>query len=191
MAVTAQSVKIHAKLIAPHRGKPPCQLHRYAFAGEWNPTMPRSDGSPVENFAADQYTTDDGATAYDRMLHKVEKLSESVTNAVSSPWGTLTALIFLVVGSILFVSGPSRLSTFAEQMMTMLSLALLFLLQRSQTKATLSLQIKLNELLRSVQESDNHLINVERLSEEELKQLHDRYQELHDERRQALKAESI
>jgi len=58
--------------------------------------------------------------------------------------------------------------------MTAVSLAFLFLIQRSQTKSTLSLQVKPNELLRSLNEPDNHLINIERLSEDELKELRDR-----------------
>jgi low affinity Fe/Cu permease len=36
----------------------------------------------------------------------------------------------------------------------------------------LSLHMKLNELLRALHEPDNHLINIERLSEEELRELH-------------------
>ncbi len=63
--------------------------------------------------------------------------------------------------------------------MTVLSLTLLFLLQRSQTKATLSLQVKLNEILKAMQQTDNKMINVERLSEEDLKNLHDGYERHH------------
>jgi hypothetical protein len=38
--------------------------------------------------------------------------------------------------------------------------------------------MKLNELLRALHEPDNHLINIERLSEEELRELHARYEKL-------------
>jgi low affinity Fe/Cu permease len=148
--------------------------------------MPVSEESPVEIYSADQSVPSGGASAVSRLLRSFEKFSENITDAVSSHWGTLTAVIFLIGGNVIFLSGHESLSARTEQIMTLLSLALLFLLQRSQTKATLSLQVKLNELLRSVQESDNHLINVERLSEEELKELHDRYQQLHDERRRTL-----
>jgi low affinity Fe/Cu permease len=122
-------------------------------------------------------------SAAERFLNSFETLSERVTAFVSSHWGTLTACGFLIVGSAVFLTDRgATVSATLENFLTLMSLALLFLLQRSQTKATLSLQVKLNELLRAMQESDNHLINIERLSEDELRHLHDRYQTLHDER---------
>jgi len=144
------------------------------------PTQPTA--SPVEDAVAGRPNGDTG------LLRKFEELSENVTGLVSGHWGTLTACLFLLVGTIVFMSDRSTFANFAEQLMTMFSLALLFLLQRSQTKATLSLQVKLNELLRATHTSDNHLINIERLSEDELKELHDRYQRLHDERSETLDA---
>jgi low affinity Fe/Cu permease len=114
-----------------------------------------------------------------RFLIGLERLSETVTGFVSGHWGTLTACV--LVSTSIAVSLLDRISPsgVVENLMTAVSLALLFLLQRSQTKPVLSLQVKLNELLRSLNQPDNHLINIERLSEEELQVLHDRYQKLH------------
>jgi low affinity Fe/Cu permease len=109
-----------------------------------------------------------------------ERLCERITSFVSGHWGTLTAVVLLVFGCIVFLrEQDASLASRLEQLMTMLSLTLLFLLQRSQTKATLSLQVKLNEILKAMHETDNHMINIEHLSEEELKELHDSYERLH------------
>jgi low affinity Fe/Cu permease len=55
---------------------------------------------------------------------------------------------------------------------------MVFLLQRSQNKDSLAMQVKLNELLASVKGASNRLINIEDLSEDEMRDLHDRYQKL-------------
>jgi low affinity Fe/Cu permease len=55
---------------------------------------------------------------------------------------------------------------------------MVFLIQRSQTKDTLAMQIKLNEIVAALKGASNRLINVEELSEEEVRDLHRRYQEL-------------
>ena len=55
---------------------------------------------------------------------------------------------------------------------------MVFLLQRSQNKESLAMQVKLNELLGAVKGASNRLINIEDLSEDEVRDLHDRYQKL-------------
>jgi low affinity Fe/Cu permease len=130
-------------------------------AARWLPDVP---AKPIEN----------------TFFSLLERLSERITTFVSGHWGTLTAVVLLALGGLVFLWDPDdHLASSVERVMTMLSLALLFLLQRSQTKATLSLQVKLNEILKSMHETDNHVINVERLSEEELKEVHDGYEAIH------------
>jgi low affinity Fe/Cu permease len=58
------------------------------------------------------------------------------------------------------------------------SFLLLFLLQRSQTKATLAMQVKLNELLAAAHRASPVLINVEDRTESEVQQIHDQFQEI-------------
>ena len=65
-----------------------------------------------------------------------------------------------------------------DKVMFAISFLLLFLLQRSQTKATLSIQLKLNELLASVHRASPQMINIEDKSEEEVRDLHDRFQKI-------------
>jgi low affinity Fe/Cu permease len=118
-------------------------------------------------------------TIGDTFFTVFERFCERVTSFVSGHWGTLTAVFLLAFGCIVFFrEHDASLASRVERLMTMLSLTLLFLLQRSQTKATLSLQVKLNEILKAMHETDNHMINIEHLGEDELKELHDSYERL-------------
>jgi low affinity Fe/Cu permease len=55
---------------------------------------------------------------------------------------------------------------------------MVFLIQRSQNKDSLAVQLKLNELVAAIEGTSNRLISVEDLSEEELTVLHRHYQRL-------------
>jgi low affinity Fe/Cu permease len=55
---------------------------------------------------------------------------------------------------------------------------MVFLIQRSQNKDALAMQIKLSELLAVARGSDDPMVAIEELSEAELRRLHARYLEL-------------
>ncbi len=58
---------------------------------------------------------------------------------------------------------------------TIVTFLMVFLLQHSQNRDTLALQVKLSELIVAVQEAENRMATVEDLSEEELERLHEEY----------------
>lgn len=110
---------------------------------------------------------------------KLESLSQTVTDFVSGPLGTVVLLGFLAIWAIAipFV-GWSRAYETIDDFITVASFILLFLIQRSQNKGTLSLQVKLNELLAAVHRANHELINVEDRTENEVQEIHDRFQEV-------------
>jgi len=61
---------------------------------------------------------------------------------------------------------------------TIVTFLMVFLIQRSQNKDALAVQLKLNEIVAALEGASNRLISVEDLSEEELKTLHIHYQRL-------------
>jgi low affinity Fe/Cu permease len=61
---------------------------------------------------------------------------------------------------------------------TVVTFLMVFLIQRSQNKESLALQLKLNELVAAVGGASNRLINVEDLSEAEVHLLHNHYRTL-------------
>src|SRR4051794_26725247 len=61
---------------------------------------------------------------------------------------------------------------------TIVTFLMVFLIQRSQNKESLAVQLKLNELVASKKGASNRLIDIEDLSEQELKVLHQHFRRL-------------
>ena len=61
---------------------------------------------------------------------------------------------------------------------TIVTFLMVFLIQRGQNKDSMSIQLKLNELVAAVQGASNRLINVEDLTEQEVRTLHLHYAKL-------------
>jgi low affinity Fe/Cu permease len=61
---------------------------------------------------------------------------------------------------------------------TIVTFLMVFLIQRAQNKDALAIQMKLNELVASIDGASNRLIDVEGLSEAELETLHEFYSKL-------------
>jgi low affinity Fe/Cu permease len=61
---------------------------------------------------------------------------------------------------------------------TIVTFLMVFLIQRAQNKSSLAIQLKLNELVASINGASNRLIGVEDLTEDELEALHRYYGEL-------------
>jgi low affinity Fe/Cu permease len=61
---------------------------------------------------------------------------------------------------------------------TIVTFLMVFLIQRSQNKDSQAIHLKLNEIVASLQGASNRLINVEDLTEDEVRMLHRHYQTL-------------
>ena len=61
---------------------------------------------------------------------------------------------------------------------TIVTFLMVFLIQRSQNKEALAVQLKLNEIVAALQGASNRLVNVEDLSESDLEVLHSHYRSL-------------
>ena len=110
----------------------------------------------------------------------LEKLAYRTSVWAGSSWAFLVA--FLMVAFWL-VSGPVfRYSDTWQLVMNTISsivtFLMVFLLQRSQNKESLAMQVKLNELIAAVKGASNRLIDIENLTEDEVRQLHERYRQL-------------
>lgn len=112
--------------------------------------------------------------------HLFERLSSEVTKAAGS-----TAAFIIAMGLIVFwlVTGPIFNYSDTWQLVintstTIITFLMVFLIQRSQNKESLVVQIKLNELIASSQLASNRLIDIENLSEDELVALEKYYAEL-------------
>ena len=88
----------------------------------------------------------------------------------------LATLVWAVTGPVFNYSDTWQLVINTGT--TIVTFLMVFLIQRSQNKDALAIQLKLNELVAAIQGSSNRLIDVEALSEDELLTLHRYYREL-------------
>ncbi|QJW91327.1 low affinity iron permease family protein [Spirosoma taeanense] len=83
----------------------------------------------------------------------------------------LTIILWLITGPIFGFSDTWQL--IINTGTTIITFLMVFLIQKSQNKDSLAMQIKLNELIAVNRKASNRLLNVEDLTEAELHALHD------------------
>ena len=99
-----------------------------------------------------------------------DKFSTKLTKATGSPTAFLIAAGAVVVW---LISGPFFNFSDTWQLVintgtTIITFLMVFMIQQSQNKDTIALQLKLNELIAAHEGASNRLINSEDLTEEEL-----------------------
>lgn len=109
-----------------------------------------------------------------------ESIALLATIWTGSSWAFILAvgviLIWLLTGPLFGFSDTWQLVINTGT--TVVTFLMVFLIQRSQNKESIALQLKLNELVAAVQGASNRLINVEDLSEAEVHLLHNHYRTL-------------
>jgi low affinity Fe/Cu permease len=108
------------------------------------------------------------------------RFSEWVSNwtGSSSAFGVAVAIVIVwaALGPVFGFSNTWQLVINTGT--TIVTFLMVFLIQRSQNKTALAMQLKLNELVAALQGASNRLIDIESLSEKELTALHRHYGEL-------------
>jgi len=107
-------------------------------------------------------------------------MAHRVTVWAGGNWAFATAVSIVVVWGLL---GPVFHYSDTWQLVintgtTIVTFLMVFLLQRSQNKDSLAVQLKLNELVAAMAGASNRLIDVEDLSEKELQTLHEHFRQL-------------
>jgi low affinity Fe/Cu permease len=110
----------------------------------------------------------------------LERLSSAATRWTGSTPALLCAVLVIVIW---LATGPLFGFSDTWQLVvntgtTIVTFVMVFLIQRSQNKDSLAVQLKLNELVAALEGSSNRLIDVEDLSEDELAVLHKYYRRL-------------
>ena len=111
---------------------------------------------------------------------RADRVAAAVTQSAGSSWGfglaAGTVVVWLVSGPLFRWSDTWQLVINTGT--TIVTFLMIFLVQRTQNRDGLAIQLKLNELVAAVQGASNRLIDVEALSEKELRTLHAHYQRL-------------
>ena len=110
----------------------------------------------------------------------MEGISRDVTAFTGSSWAFTVAaaiiLVWLLSGPLFHFSDTWQLVVNTGT--TVVTFLMVFLIQRSQNKDSMALQLKLNELVAAVSGASNRLIDIEDLTEQELRLLHEHYRRL-------------
>ncbi|HYG50770.1 MAG TPA: low affinity iron permease family protein [Flavobacteriales bacterium] len=111
-----------------------------------------------------------------------ERAASIVTKATGST-AAFTCALIVVLGWL--CSGPFFNYSQTWQLIintgtTIVTFLMVFLIQKSQNKDSLAIQLKLNELIASQKLASNRMVDVENLTEEELEIIHTYYQRLRD-----------
>lgn len=111
--------------------------------------------------------------------------AESAARALGSPWAFLIAFGGIAIWAL---SGPYFHFSQTWQMLinsvtTSITFLMVFLLQSTQMRDTKALHLKLDELLRAVNEARTGLVGLERLPDERLKELADEFTEIAEQER--------
>lgn len=111
---------------------------------------------------------------------RLEHFSQAVSDFTASSRAFALAAAVIVAWALL---GPLFAYSNTWQLVintgtTIVTFLMVFLIQRSQNKSSLAMQLKLNELVAALEGASNRLIDVESFSERELAALHLYYREL-------------
>jgi low affinity Fe/Cu permease len=111
---------------------------------------------------------------------RFEKISTAITKAVGTSTAFSIALVLILLWAI---SGPFFRFSDTWQLVintgtTIITFLMVFVIQQSQNKDSMALQLKLNELIACEERASNRLIVVEDLTQEELEVLKNFYVKL-------------
>lgn len=103
--------------------------------------------------------------------HYFERLATNVTKAAGSTSAFFSAVAIVVIWA---VSGPFFHYSETWQLVintgtTIITFLMVFLIQKAQNKESMAIQLKLNELVAAHEFASNRLVDVEDMTEEELK----------------------
>ena len=97
----------------------------------------------------------------------------------------LTFLVALLTIAVWAITGPLFHFSDTWQLVintgtTIVTFLMVFLIQNSQNRDGIAIQLKLDELIRALGHARNHLIDLEHMSDEEIKKLQEEFQRIHD-----------
>lgn len=102
---------------------------------------------------------------------------------VGSKWAFACAVLTIVVWAI---TGPRFHYSDTWQLVintatTVITFLIVFLIQNTQNRDAKAIHLKLDEIIRALRPADNHMINIEKLSDRELERLASQFDKIREE----------
>ena len=116
------------------------------------------------------------------MNEAFRKFANKISEAMGTPWAFIAA-VFLILGWA--VSGPFFGFSEVWQLVintgtTIITFLMVFLTQNTQNRDAQAIHLKLDELLRGVEGARTSMVDLEDLSDEDLKKLQNEFQRLRE-----------
>jgi len=127
-----------------------------------------------------------------RIQHWFHKFAYATSEVMGSPWAFLIAVSTIVVWGLL---GPVFHYSDSWQLIintgtTIITFLMVFLIQNTQNRDAQAFHLKLNELIHAIKGARNKMIDLEDLSDEELKKLKQEFEKISGRREASGKGES-
>ncbi len=111
------------------------------------------------------------------------KFAKWISARLGNPRAFLIAFLIVIIWGLL---GPvfdfsESWQLFINTASTIIIFLMVFLLQNTQNRDTIAIHLKLDEIIRSIYGAHNRLLKVEELSDEELEEIHQSYEQLANE----------
>ena len=115
-----------------------------------------------------------------RLADLFHTFAHKTSGAVGSPWASVLAMTTIIVWA---ATGPLFGFSDTWQLVintstTIVTFLMVFLIQNTQNRDAQVMQLKLNELIHAVKEARNSLIDLDEMSEDELKKLEQEFHKL-------------
>ena len=115
-----------------------------------------------------------------RLADLFHTFAHKTSVAVGSPWASVLAIATIAVWAL---TGPLFGFSDTWQLVintstTIITFLMVFLIQNTQNRDAQVMQLKLDELIRAIKEARNNLIDLEEMSEDELRTLEEEFRKL-------------
>jgi low affinity Fe/Cu permease len=116
----------------------------------------------------------------------IDRAASGIVNFAGRPASVFTIFLFVFAWAVagLFVDFSARWELFMGTASSAITILMVFLILKAQNKDSISIQLKLNELVASNDQASNRLVNVEGMTEDELKVIRKYYSRLSEFARQ-------
>jgi low affinity Fe/Cu permease len=110
----------------------------------------------------------------------IEKMASNVVNIAGRTLTVFVIFLFVLTWAIsgFFLHFSARWEMIIGTLSSVITVLMVFLILKSQNKDSLSIQLKLNELVAANESASNRLVNVEGMTEDELKVIQKYYSKL-------------
>src|SRR5712664_1112477 len=114
------------------------------------------------------------------MKNLFRKFAQAASQAVGSSWAFILAVLIILVWGL---TGPMFHYSDTWQLVintgtTVITFLMVFLIQNTQNRDAKAVHLKLDEIIRAIKGARNELVDLEELSDEELKRLEKQFQRI-------------